>query len=496
MDVDRLKKMPRKVIAYFENDKIRLWNYIATFFAAIMIRQLLESLSQADKVFNFSPMITLDNTYHFTLAYLVLVMLLSIFIHYVTAQPVLKICRVLCPGMMFLMVAPLLDLAFTWGHGVNMSYLQPGVDANLWWTYFTVGSGYEGLTLGMRIEVRLILLSFFIYFLTKKYSLPKSVIYAWGCYTLIYIWGMSPYIVTGVLAALGFSGRLTQVLMTQYFLFILFFISLWFAYLVNTSAFHSIARNIRVSKIIYYLLTLVFGASLAIASEAVNLPAFIYINQTAVIGVIFSLMSVFYAVIFSSLIKIISESGNDEYSVAADVNVNALICLALTMLALTLLYASFVNAKIFLMMASVLGIFFIYDALPLQLKRIPVASQFAMSSNSLILILLGYTVVRQVTVAFPLHLIWIYLVGMTFASSSSLFIKLLGKKTAGIVSGVIAFLTCMSFYFVLEDTRLLPILASVGILFFYLCIQTQNNRNKFILLCNSGLLAMSMYLVW
>jgi len=358
-------------------------------------------------------------------------MMLSIFIHYATTQSIEKICRVLCPAMIILSVSPLIDLLF-----------------------------------------------FFTYFLVKQYSLPRSVIFACGCYVLIYMWSMSPYINTAALAALGF------------------FVTLWFAYLINTSVFYSISRNIQTAKIMYYLLTLIFGASLAIASESVNLQTFIYMQQTAVMNIIFSMMSVFYAVLFSSLIEMISDSGNDEYSVAADVNVSALKYLALTTLALGLFYASYVNAKCFLLIASIAGIFFIYDALPFQLKRIPVVSKLAVSANSLILILLGFAVVRQVTVSFPLHLIWIYLIGVTFAASSDLFMRLLGKKKAGIITGVIAFFVCLSFYFVLKEIRMLPVLAAAGILFFYLNNQSGNNKGKRMLACNAGLLAMSIYLVW
>lgn len=316
MDVKRLKKIPRKLIAYFENEKIPFWTYIATFFAVIMIRHLLASLY-------YPSMMTLESTYQFTLLNIALVMMLSIFIHYAASQSIEKICRVLCPAMIILSVSPLIDLLF-----------------------------------------------FFTYFLVKKYTLLRSVIYACGCYVLIYAWSMSPYIVTAGLAALGF------------------FVSLWFAYLINSSAFYSISRNIRVLKITYYLLTMIVGAALAIISVSVNSQTFI--------NIIFTLASVFYAVIFSSLIEMISNTGNDKYSVDADVDISVLKNLALITLALTLLYASFISAKVVLMIASVLGIFFIDEALPFQLRRIPVLSKLVVSSNSLLLILLGFTVVQQI----------------------------------------------------------------------------------------------------
>ncbi|HTM63903.1 MAG TPA: hypothetical protein VL360_05320 [Gammaproteobacteria bacterium] len=412
MDVRRIKKIPAKVFKYFENENIPFWTYIATFFSVIVIKQILESMSQKDKVFDSASFVVEENTFHFTLAYIAVVMALSIFIHFAASVSISKVCRVLLPGTIILLSAPLIDLVSTLGAGVNISYLQPGANVNLWRTYVTIGNGADGLSLGMRIEVTLLIFCFFYYFLTKNLPIYKSLVYAWLCYSVIFIWGMSPFIVTYILASLGFSGVLTEALMTKSFLFLLFFLVYWPAYLASPEVFLSIIRNLKISNIIFSVLAVLFGAAVASASKNYDIHDFIYRDQEVTISFIFALMAVIYVMLFAMLIDLIAEAGKDKYSLNADADSSTLKNLALIILSLALFYALFANAKAFLIIASMMSIIFIYYSKPFQIKRVPFLSGIALCSFALLAVFLGYVLIMKTSANFPLQLLWLYPVSM------------------------------------------------------------------------------------
>jgi 4-hydroxybenzoate polyprenyltransferase len=167
--------------------------------------------------------------------------------------------------------------------------------------------------------------------------------------------------------------------------------------------------------------------------------------------------------------------------------------LAVGFLLLGLFYsaiANFFSTAVLLLGAC---IFFIYSASPLRLKRFPFVSKFFLSLNSLILVILGYSLAGNQILSFPLSITIFFLVGVSLAinfidlkdlsedkkNGIKTLPVLLGMKNAKLLIGIFFAVAYFLAYFVFNNPSLLMPLAFFAVLEFYL-INKENYDEKLV----------------
>ena len=105
-----------------------------------------------------------------------------------------------------------------------------------------------GITPGLRVEVGIILLMVFIYVVTKRKSVTKSLFYSLITYIIIFLYGIMPYIVKSFLNLFNLEYSYSSLLMQNFYLLLLLFLGTCLLYLYNKKYFTEIIKDIRMHK--------------------------------------------------------------------------------------------------------------------------------------------------------------------------------------------------------------------------------------------------------
>ena len=184
--------MLAKLIGNIENAKISFSQAVFGFIGIICIRFFLEDLS--------SPMLSapavpdLLTMVHYGLFYigagLSTALVLRIFIPDI--KKISKVVLSLLPVMWF---PPLIDLIASHGAGSPMAYIFTGGTA-LWGSFLTLGGTplFGGVTLGIKIEMAVILIGLASYVFIKTKSIARSIFIILVGYCMVFIWLAFPSI--------------------------------------------------------------------------------------------------------------------------------------------------------------------------------------------------------------------------------------------------------------------------------------------------------------
>src|SRR5579885_505227 len=289
-----LKSIPANIISEFENTEIPAINYVITFFCIILLRHFAESFSQVGNYLNLPYQVFLVDIIHFALCYVTLAMLIIAMFHYAANTPVAMACRVVLPGFILLLLAPLLDLILTRGHGVNMMYFVPGLVPSLVSAYFTIGANYPGISSGMRIELIIAIVGFFAYFRVKNLNIFVSLLYAWMTYTLIFLVAASPYFLQWFIGLFGFNAALSSLLMVHFYMLVLVILGAFLFYEHDRNLFWSVFQEIKLHRLVHYELLILLGAAFGISGmprDAIISPQY---TQYVIISLILSMISILF----------------------------------------------------------------------------------------------------------------------------------------------------------------------------------------------------------
>jgi hypothetical protein len=185
-------QLPLSIIRQLEDKRTSIYSFIITFVAMVILRHLLESFSQQSNYLLDSGPIYWLNFFHNLLFFSNLALFSLIYIQLAIGISVELAARVLLPGMIIILMPPLIDLIYSAGRGLDMRYIMPGKVANLADAYLRVGGGYTGITVGMRCEIVLGFALFYLYLRLKKANILTSLFYTWANYTTLFIAGSSP----------------------------------------------------------------------------------------------------------------------------------------------------------------------------------------------------------------------------------------------------------------------------------------------------------------
>ena len=229
-----LKKI-KEIIEKIENSKTPLRYFVLSFFFIITLRSFLECFSDDDRIMGGVSM-DLSILIHYLVSYIFLATLIILIFYFTTKEDILKIFKVILSGFLILISVPIIDLMISGGKGFNIAYVFVENFSHLFLKYLTFFGEFVygiGATPGIRIEIFFILLGSFVYFWLKKQTFIWSLFSTLLLYTVIFIYGVIPFFIERIFNFINIEYLYTPVLMTNFFLTVLFLTSIPLLYFVN-----------------------------------------------------------------------------------------------------------------------------------------------------------------------------------------------------------------------------------------------------------------------
>lgn len=402
-----IKQFPKTLIAFLETAPIPFLNYVITFLCAVFIRQFLESYSQYTvNYFNLPTTFLVISFVHNLLCYLVIAMLLAYLFYYATATSVEKGLRVILPSFFLLLITPLLDLLLTGGQGYDIKYLQPGINSNVMYAYLTIGGGSAAVSLGMRIEVVIILIASFIYFRVKNLSIILSLIYAWLVHSVIFLIGGTPYFLKWLLELMAFRYIYSSLLMIYFYMVCGLILGSYLFYLAKPVLFTKFVKLIPMRRILHFTLLFLLGVVIGLLNTSLSVREYLYFFQSTTIACLFFIVSMMFLVF--------ALSAFDQSRLLRHDDAQPFKNMGIIFLLLSLFYAVFSGIKPTFILCVIMAIYYIDTMPPFNISQIPVLSKLLMASKALLVVIAGYVLIHDNVYRFPTILFWIFLIGYSF----------------------------------------------------------------------------------
>ncbi len=422
-----LIKIAEKYSAFAEDLKVPFGYYILTFLAFVALRNFLEIFSDRPQ----ATWISLETHFHFYLFYTCTALTMILLFSVATGEKISKLARLVLFSSFFILLAPILDLITSGGQGHNMTYLAPHAHGDLLLRYLTFGGPFDeyGITIGLRLEVAVLMTASFFYFKFKRVSTLKSLLFAWLIYTMIFTYAMVPFIIKAILDIFGLFRTFGNMLYVRFYLLVLFVLLLALAWKWNKQYFTRLLKDVRPFRQVHALLMFAFGVILA--------PSFTWNQDT-----FFDLPLVAIFILWACLFVIMTNNLEDQ---EIDRRVNKTrplvsgaiprrdyrnIAVAIGLLAL--MYAGTVSYYTLFTILFFMGLYSLYSMPPARLKRVPFFSKLVVSINSLAFVIMGYVFAGGEVIEFsPLIILW-FLVFFTAAINVIDIKDYKGDKRAGI----------------------------------------------------------------
>ncbi len=417
-------KVLKRAVESLENSGAPFLYSVLAFFFAVTLRNFLEMFSTRAEF--LAPRLV-----HYYLSYVALALGLILLFHLVTRESVKKTARVVLPAFFITSLAPVLDLLISRGSGYQISYLLPGVHENLLLRFFTFFGDFQGMgaTPGMRIEIALVLVMSFFYFWIKMSRPLKSLFSAVLVYAAIFLYGISPFFVRGLLELLGLAYVPSDLLMADFFLVTSFFLVTILFYLANREYFRELLRDSRLLRIAHYeimfFLGIALGPGLAVTAE--NVFHLFFIPVSIAFALLFSVVTNNIA---DHEIDMVSNRGRPH--VKKTIKDRHYLRLGWAFLVLALVFAGFSGPQTLFFIVLFTGNYFLYSMPPLRLKRVTFFSKIFISLNSLVLVILGFVFAGGSPGSFPPVIALIILTAFTAATNFIDIKDYRGDKRAGI----------------------------------------------------------------
>lgn len=194
----RLDSLFVRVSRWIEEHPAPLGRFVELFGALLVLRLGLEFFS-SHRLFTFNDVL------HIALWFVFIVLAFLLQLHLFSGSAVQRVSRLVAVCYVGSWSAPLLDLLLTGGQGAKMNYLSLNSAADVLRAYLTVGGPglLRGATIGIRIEIVLLVLASANYVRLKTGSLPRAVAAGWSIYTVLFVSGAVPALLVSINRALG-----------------------------------------------------------------------------------------------------------------------------------------------------------------------------------------------------------------------------------------------------------------------------------------------------
>ena len=372
-----------------EESQSSVLTFLLTFYLITNLRNFIE-------IFSDGTCFGLRCFAHYQYGYFWVATTLILIAYFFFEKNIVKHAKVIFLFFAFIWLAPTLDLLISGGKD-EMLYLHPYMHSEMlqrFFSFWSIGDDRPGATPGIKIEIAIILLSFFYFsFFFKKASLKKSLLFVFFIYGTIFLYGMFPFLSIGFLDALKlYWARMSPKMHADYFLLLIFINGLAILHLHNQKYFKEVLKDLRYLRIGHFLMMLACGYALGFYEEGVD---FFKWDQRIFFDTILTCLAIGMACLFSIVTNNIADLEIDKVSnqgrplIKGSIPLDYYKKIGILSLAFSLIYAANVNFQTFYCILIFIGNYYLYSMPPMRLKRVPVISKLFISINSLVMLILG-----------------------------------------------------------------------------------------------------------
>ena len=455
--------MITKVFEKIEGATAPLWQWSAGFVGILFIRFFLENFSNPALSFPGTP--DAATLIHYSLFYLGIFISFSLILR-IFIPDIARVTKFLFFGFPIIWLPPIIDLIVSHGGGYRMAYVFPANIISFFATalWSPAISPFGGITPGIHAELIVIVIGVLGYVFIKTRSVARSAIAAVLIYSTWVFWMTLPALIARIAAAPSLtlllsafsSPRLLQNLIRPnllpsyahateivfnggisiiLYLLDLLLVIVWMI-LYGAKFVRSIAKNLRFTRLAYYISLIVIGALVAIRISPPQSPTS-WIDVFLFASLVTSYFCAWaFAVGINDLadIKIDAMSNADRplpsgAAAASDFrNANAFFLVWLLIGGFVSGYWTLFTVLIFT------AAYYIYSAPPLRMKRVPIASPFLISLASLSALAAGFYFIdaNKSVFDFPMNLTALIIVCITLAVNFKDIKDVAGDRADGI----------------------------------------------------------------
>lgn len=460
-----------KIVTYLENSSTPFRRYVFLFFAILFVRLVLEFFSN-------NRLFRLEDIVHIGLWFMFIVSAFLIQLHLFSGESITKVFKVVVVCFSIALSAPIIDLIISHGMGVKMNYLSINSINDIVFSYFTMGGSSlnRGATIGIRVEIVILLIASFNYIYSKTKKILRTCIGTFCIYTILFFSGTLPYLISKLASSLSLKFEVednSSILM----LLLLNLLTIGsIVYRKYAALIISILKRINWLTALIVIILFISGGLSALR----NYPDNWQLNPSnlfciPLIGVLFVLFLMFHAYLKTKEEAIITE----KYYVE-----NALFIF------ITCISFAISSSVFFLSLVLWAVLFLSYEA-PLQLQKIKYLNNLLAGFLSVGVVLLGFVFFNAPMVGFSKQLI-VLIIWIVF--SSELIRSQVFAKVTGHILTVCIFLlfTLVYCYYNFEVTFLQ--LACVALIIHYCLLILINKRYE--ITQSMGYLVLSILLLY
>lgn len=371
------------IVNKVENNSTPLRRYIFLFFAILSLRLALEFFS-SHRLFTFFDII------HIGLWFVFIVSAFLVQLHLFSAEQILKTIKLVITFFTIALTAPIIDLLVSQGGGAKMNYLSINSIHDVVWSYFTIGGSSltRGATIGIRIEIVLLVLACFNYVYTKRKSVSKAFLAAIGIYTVLFLSGTIPYLLSNLIRRLKLQyqsdDQSTLLLLLILDLILIFYI----VFKVSPIRIREIFRSVPILGSLLGVLSFIIGAQLALENYVGNWN----LNPT----------TLFWFPLFVFLcICFMGYTGLHQLKKKATGFIQTNNYWENGLLLIMLVIGALISSRTFFAITLIWGLLFMLNEAPLYLERIPVLRNVLYGMVYTAISILGFSTFGGPMVGFP-----------------------------------------------------------------------------------------------
>ena len=303
----KLIQIFRNIIQYLETADIPFSYFILTFLAATTLRNFFEQLVFPDT----DPAHMAVDFLHYYLSYICLAFVFIILFRIATKEDVARISRVVLPAFIILNIVPLLDYFFLGqGREYSLGYIFPDQHGPLLTRFLTFFGplGESGITIGMRIEIVIVILTSGFYFALKGLSWPKNLFFCVVTYSLIFIYCALPYSIKGFFKLMNIDCALDARLLIQFYLLLIFLLRVGLAFLYRRDYFLALVKDMRLFRLLHFELMFFIGMAWATHMGT----GIVVWNQQRFFEIVFTTIAIAQAWMFSVITNNLADIQSDR----------------------------------------------------------------------------------------------------------------------------------------------------------------------------------------
>lgn len=470
--------MLAKFKSYLESIEITPTSWLLGVSGILMARFFLESLSSRTSSGFFAS--DASTLLHYYLFFLSLAMVFMILLSQAVPSWRHIIPQLAAASLVLVFIAPIIDLLVSRGQSTM--------------TYFFLGQPASGITLGIRIEVVLMVLFFglLVYFLERK--ILRAVVFTVLLAIIICLFLSLPSVVS-ILAGsqdplLFFQNAITGSSTTsnnihsslQYssiirfievafnfimakilFLILVIFSSIWF-YTNHKKKFEAVVQNSRPERIIHYFLLITLGCFLAYSGK---------LNWADWLSVVVLSLSFYFAWMFAVSTNDLADEDIDLISNPSRPLVKNVLSkadmkqAANLFLVATLISGYLAGYTTFFFVLTFTALYYIYSVPPTRFKLIPFFSSFLIALCCLVAVMAGFFIlspIKQVS-SFPLNWVLAIVTIFFFAVHIRDLKDVEGDRANGVKTVPVLFGTKIVGIFIALSFLLVPVFGKIYVLF-------------------------------